>query len=389
MQLKRYEAKSINEAMGKIKRDLGDSAVVLSTKRVKTKKGQIIEVVAARDEDLINESKRQETNDERNISDIHSTIISDVSELKYCMKNFMRSADVGAELAEIKENLNTFFDFLGIQKGKKESSGLSKVYYYLLTKGISRKQALGLIEKLQDNYEPQKLQNYDDALKHLEVVLRQSIALSYGKQTKKKKIFAFVGPTGAGKTTTLAKLAAHHLFDRKSKIGIITMDTYRIGATDQLKKYADIMNVPMKVATEKRELEKVLANFSDREVVLVDTPGRSRMDGEYLLKLKDCISTIPSLETNLVMSVTSNDKIMIDTANRFGITGYDNIIFTKLDDSDCFGYIYNVINTISKPVSYITDGQNVPRDIQAVDPGILARIIMKNRIRDNAVSVSH
>ncbi|HUT64100.1 MAG TPA: flagellar biosynthesis protein FlhF, partial [Anaerolineae bacterium] len=240
-----------------------------------------------------------------------------------------------------------------------------------------------------DKYEPQELQNYDDTLKYLEDILRQSIALSYGKQTEKKRVCAFVGPTGTGKTTTLAKLAAHYLFDKKSKIGIITMDTYRIGATDQLKKYADIMNVSMKVATEKHELEKALANFSDREVILVDTPGRSRMDGGYLLKLRDCISTIPSVETNLVMSVTSNRKSMIDTANRFGITGYDNIIFTKLDDSDCFGYIYNVIDTISKPVPYITDGQNVPRDIQTVDPGILARIIMKNRIRNNSVSASH
>ncbi len=381
MQLKRYEAKSIHEAMGKIKRDLGDSAVVLSTKRMKSKKGQMIEVIAARDEDLINESKLQESSDESNMSDIHSTIRSDVSELKCFMMDFMRSVNIGAELTEIKENLNTFFDFLGIQKSEKKSPCLSKAYYYLLTTGISRKQALGLIEKLQDNYEPQKLQNYDDTLKYLEDILRQSIALSYGKQTEKRKVCAFVGPTGTGKTTTLAKLAAHHLFDKKSKIGIITMDTYRIGATDQLKKYADIMNVPMKVATEKCELEKALANFSDREVVLVDTPGRSRMDGGYLLKLRDCISTIPSVETNLVMSVTSNRKSMINTANRFGITGYNNIIFTKLDDSDCFGHIYNVIDTISKPVSYITDGQNVPRDIQAVDPGILARIIMKNRIR--------
>jgi flagellar biosynthesis protein FlhF len=218
--------------------------------------------------------------------------------------------------------------------------------------------------------------NYHYTLSAVEDMMKRSIASSYrntGGNTGKKRISAFVGPAGDGKTTTLAKLAARCLFGDKLNVGIITMDTYRIGAVEQLKRYADIMGVPMEVASEKKELERVL------NVVLIDTPGKSSGDESYLLKLKKCFTMGLSMETNLVLSMTSSQESMMDVVARFGVIYYNNIIFTKLDDSKKFGSIYNIIDHVGKPVFYVANGQNVPQDLNKMDPAKLARLIVGGR----------
>lgn len=389
MQLKRYEAKSINEAMEKIKHDLGADAVVLSTKRLKGDKKQLIEVIAARDADLVNMGKQESIHEERASSDAYSTIKSDMDELKSLIHNFLRGTNICSELAELKDHFHTFFDLWGIRKNGKQSEYLSQAYYHLLSTGMTKQQACHLIETLQRNNSPDDLKGFDDTLQRVEDMMRQVIARSFTTRKTDNKICAFVGPTGTGKTTTLAKLAAHHLFDRKEKVGIVTMDTYRIGATDQLRKYADIMGVPIEVAKDKASLQKVMRRLSERDIILVDTPGRSLQDEGYLLKLKDALSSVPGIETHLVLSVTSSHRCMMDAATRFTMTDYDTIIFTKLDDTVSCGTMYSVIEEMKKPVSYITDGQNVPQDIREMEPGILARIIMNHGFDSHSYTKPH
>ncbi len=389
MQLKRYEAKSINEAMEKIKHDLGADAVVLSTKRLKGDKKQLIEVIAARDADLANMGKQESIHEERASSDAYSTIKSDMDELKSLIHNFLRGTNICSELAELKDHFHTFFDLWGIRKNGKQSEYLSQAYYHLLSTGMTKQQACHLIETLQRNNSPDDLKGFDDTLQRVEDMMRQVIARSFATRKTDNKICAFVGPTGTGKTTTLAKLAAHHLFDRKEKVGIVTMDTYRIGATDQLRKYADIMGVPIEVAKDKASLQKVMRRLSERDIILVDTPGRSLQDEGYLLKLKDALSSVPGIETHLVLSVTSSHRCMMDAATRFTMTDYDTIIFTKLDDTASCGTMYSVIEEMKKPVSYITDGQNVPQDIREMEPGILARIIMNHGFDSHSYTKPH
>ena len=389
MQLKRYEAKSINEAMKNIKHDLGADAVVLSTKRLKGDKKQLFEVIAARDEDLVAMGRREGMHDETASPDLYSMIRSDMDELKSLIHNFLRGTNICAEVTELKDHFHTFFDLWGIRKNGKLSKYLSQAYYHLLSTGMTKQQACQLIETLQRNNAPDDLRDYDDTLRRVEDMLSQTIARSFAQRKTDKRICAFIGPTGTGKTTTLAKLAAHHLFDRKAKVGIVTMDTYRIGATDQLKKYADIMGVPIEVAKDKTSLEKVILRLSERDIILVDTPGRSLRDEGHLLKLKDVLSSVPGIETHLVLSMTSSHHCMMDTATRFGMTDYDTIIFTKLDDTASCGTMYSVIEEMKKPVSYVTDGQNVPQDIREVEPGMLARIIMHHGFDRHSDTMSH
>ncbi len=376
MQIKRYDALSINEAMQKIKADMGRDAIVLSSRRLNGR----LEVVAARDDnyEILKESEVEKC--EKEESDTFSIIRSDVNELKSFIKDFKKQGGVYAELTEIKETMSLLFDVLGIQNNGRISSPLSKVYYHLISTGVSKQRACALIEELKKDSRAEDPDNYHYTLSAVENMMKRSITSSY-RNTGKKRVSVFVGPAGDGKTTTLAKLAARCLFGDKLNVGIITMDTYRIGAVEQLKRYADIMGVPMEVASEKKELERVLNKFADKDVVLIDTPGKSRGDESYLLKLKKCFTMGLSMETNLVLSMTSSQESMMDAVARFGVINYNNIIFTKLDDSKKFGSIYNVIDHVGKPVFYVANGQNVPQDLNKMDPAKLARLIVGTGIR--------
>lgn len=371
MQVKRYEAQSTKEAIEKIKADLGPDAIILSSKKLNGR----LEVVAARDDnfEILKESEVGKGAEEG--LDTFSIIRSDVNELKSIIMDFKKERGVHAELTELKETMSALFDVLGVQRNGRVSSHLSKVYYHLISVGVTKERACVLIKKLKNDDSTAEPENYYHALNAAGDMIKRSIASSY-RDAGKKRISVFIGPAGEGKTTTLAKLAARCLFEEKLKVGVITMDTYRIGAAEQLKTYADIMDIPMEIASGKKEFKRALNRFANRDIILVDTPGKSRGDEKYLLKLKECLETDISLETNLVLSMTSSRESMMDAATRFGIVGYSSIIFTKLDDSRKSGAIYNIIDHTGKPVFYVADGQNVPRDLKKMDPAKLAGLIV-------------
>ena len=369
MQIKRYEVASIKQAMAKILDDLGPDAIVLSATRLEGGSG--IEVVAARD-DIGDTSSRQGRGGS---PDIFSLFVSELDQLKALIS----TRDISAELKEVKEAMDTVSDILGIGGTMAVSPVLSRVYRRLVSNGISKQRAAGLVKEAKKRL-PEQPGDYDSALTVVRDIIRQSIAPSY-RNTGKKRIVAFVGPTGAGKTITLAKLAAGHRFEKGLNVGIITMDTYKVGAVAQLRKYSDILDIPIEIASGLADLRRAVEKFSDRDMVFVDTPGKSRRDGEHLLRLKESLAAEFPIETYLVLSTTASQEHLIDTVQRFGVTGYDSIIFTKLDESDSFGSIYNVIDHASKPVSYVTDGQNVPRDISRITPEKLAEMVVDGPVQ--------
>lgn len=372
MQIKRYEAVSAREAMEKIKTDLGPDAVVLSTKKVRGK----IEVVAARDHLGLEVGEGGLTGG----SDMVDLFKTELDQVKTLIRDSFRERELQAELTELKETVGMLLEMLGIQRKKDMPSHLSKVYYHLLSVGISKKRALSLIEEVKGSSSPDILKDYYRTMGAVEGVIQRSLAPAYQKPKKRQRLCAFVGPAGEGKTTTLAKLAARSLAGEDRRLGVITMDTYRIGGTQQLKIYTDIMDVPMAVASGKQEFDAALKKFSDRDIILIDTPGKSRSNEKDIMRLKEyCITDLP-LETNLVLSTTSSPENTVDAVKGFGNVDYDNIIFTKLDDSRRCGSIYNVVDAVGKPVWYVANGQNVPRDLRDMDSARLARLIVENRL---------
>jgi len=193
-----------------------------------------------------------------------------------------------------------------------------------------------------------------------------------------------IGPTGVGKTTTIAKLAAHFKLRQKQKVGLITIDTYRIAAVDQLRTYANIIGVPLKVVLTPRELVAALWEMSDFDTVLIDTAGRSHTDQLKLNELAEFIAVAKPSEVHLVLSSTTTQQSMEASLSTFGkmrVEGSrDQIIFTKLDEAVSFGILLNVARAASRSLSYITTGQDVPDNIEVGQPRRLARLILGEKL---------
>jgi flagellar biosynthesis protein FlhF len=195
------------------------------------------------------------------------------------------------------------------------------------------------------------------------------------------RIMAIVGPTGVGKTTTLAKLAAMHALNRGASVAMVTTDNFRVGAIEQLKTYAKIMDIPLEVAATSQELAKVLARHSDKDLILIDTAGRSHKDAERLEELKGYLQCYPGIETYLCMSATTRARELDEIVATFGVLPISRFLFTKLDESESFGCIVNTHIKHKLPISYFTTGQKVPEDIEVATSRKLAALVVKESTR--------
>ena len=251
-------------------------------------------------------------------------------------------------------------------------------YYQMLKQGVCEEIALNLIKKLRQDMSPDALGDRNRIRDSLiskiekELPLAGPIDLVPGKT----KIAAFVGPTGVGKTTTLAKLAALYTLDKKRKVALVTIDTYRIAAVEQLKVYARIMGLSFKTVSSPEEFSQVLVQFADRDLILVDTAGRSQRDQLQIKELKDFLRQSFPIEVYLVMSITHKEDNLSAIGSRFGLLPIDRIIFTKLDESYTYGSMVNQLFKIKKPLSYLTTGQRVPEDIEIATKERIVSLIL-------------
>ncbi|MNO48049.1 Flagellar biosynthesis protein FlhF [compost metagenome] len=177
------------------------------------------------------------------------------------------------------------------------------------------------------------------------------------------RIVYIAGPTGVGKTTTIAKLAAEQLFRQGRKVGLITSDTYRISAVEQLRTYAAILNMPLEVVQSPGDLQRALFRLESCDLVLMDTAGRNYRNEMLVAELQSLLAKELKSETFLVLSLTSKSRDMKKIAEHFGRYQLDKVIFTKLDETGSYGPLFNVLNDFPLKLSYITNGQNVPDDL--------------------------
>ncbi|GIP36829.1 flagellar biosynthesis protein FlhF [Paenibacillus sp. J31TS4] len=190
------------------------------------------------------------------------------------------------------------------------------------------------------------------------------------------RIVHFVGPTGVGKTTTIAKLAAEQVLKHKRKVGFITSDTYRIAAVEQLKTYAGILNIPLEVVFSPQDLQKAFDRLSGCEVLFMDTAGRNFRNELFVSELNSLLGTGENAETYLVMSLTAKYRDMLVITEHFRKFRLDKLLFTKLDETDSYGSVYNLTRQFGLPLSYLANGQNVPDDIELADPRRLAALLL-------------
>ena len=197
----------------------------------------------------------------------------------------------------------------------------------------------------------------------------------FTNQSKQRRI-ALVGATGVGKTTTLAKIAASYLQQRSDSIALITIDTYRIAAVEQLKVYGEIMHIPVDVVITPQQLGQALNRHKNKELILIDTAGRSPRDSYCIDELSSFFAPEYNIEKHLVLSATTRENEIIETIQQFSKIKISNTIFTKIDECMSLGVILNTQLQNSNPISYITNGQRVPEDLLEITPKKIAELIM-------------
>ncbi|MDD2366572.1 MAG: flagellar biosynthesis protein FlhF [Desulfuromonadaceae bacterium] len=191
------------------------------------------------------------------------------------------------------------------------------------------------------------------------------------------RIIALVGPTGVGKTTTTAKLAAMYALNRGNKVALITMDIFRVGAVEQLKTYSRIMGIPLEVASTPKELEKAVEKHSACDLIFIDTAGRSHKDKEKLDEMKNFFEDKIPMEVYLCLSATTKDRELEEILNRFRIFQISKVVFTKIDECESFGNMVNLLMKDNLQIAYFTTGQRVPEDIEIATPAKLADMIFR------------
>jgi flagellar biosynthesis protein FlhF len=179
-----------------------------------------------------------------------------------------------------------------------------------------------------------------------------------------------------GKTTTIAKLAANYRLKEKRRVGLITVDTYRIAAVEQLRTYAEIIDLPMQVVSTPREMREAVGQMGELDLILMDTAGRSPRDEVRIQELKAFLTEAGAEEVHLVLSAVAGERTLEQIAERFAAVGTTALLLTKLDEAATLGNVLPVLRSSKLPLSYLTDGQNVPDDIETADAHRLAKLIL-------------
>jgi flagellar biosynthesis protein FlhF len=255
-------------------------------------------------------------------------------------------------------------------------------YLKLIEQEVAEELAEEIVTRVSKGLSKQAIENEDAVRRavHDEIARRLPVEGGTGKleapQDGRPRTIALIGPTGVGKTTTIAKLAATFKLKQGKKVGLITMDTYRIAAVEQLRTYAGIIGLPLKVVNTAEQLADAIAEYRDLDAILIDTAGRSQKASDKLGELKQVLAAADPHEVHLVLSSTVSQKVLLQTIDRFSAVDADRIIFTKLDEAVTGGVLLNVAKRVGKKVSYITTGQEVPHEIEPGDSDRLAELVM-------------
>jgi flagellar biosynthesis protein FlhF len=291
-------------------------------------------------------------------------------------------ADPTAALSRRLDSIQKMLHDLGranqVPRHDQVPAELFQVFTELIDAEVEDDVARDLIYKLKRAASPAQLVDTNAArallaaLLESEIRCREPIAPKSGR----RRVVALVGATGVGKTTTIAKLAANFRLRTGTKLGLVTVDTYRVAAVEQLRTYAEIIDLPMKVVTNPLEMRRALDELAGLDLVLIDTAGRSPKDELQIQELKSLLAEAHVDEVHLVMSMTSSRQSLEAAAEKFKAAGTTALILTKLDEASGMGAVLSLARRVDLPISYLTTGQAVPDDIEPAHPRRIARLIL-------------
>ena len=374
MIIKKFQGKTENEAIEAAKKEMGPAVVVMNVKTVK-KKGLLylfsrpyVEVTVALEEETEKRSVARPAAKPVNSALYHNPNIIREEPEKEVKKETM--------IEERLENLQTLLEE---EKNDELETFLKLVHRTMLENEVDDKYACEIIDEIHRGSKPGY--PFDVALANT----YQKMILKFGQPEcitpaeKGPKVVFFVGPTGVGKTTTIAKIASRFRVMEKKKVALLTADTYRIAAAEQLRTYANILEVPFRVTYSSEEMGTALKDFKDYDYVLVDTAGHAYQNEEQRNAVRDFIQSVDQMaekDVYLVLSATTKYRDLLEIAKAYQEVSDYKLIFTKLDETSCLGNLFNLKLFTGVPLSYVTSGQNVPDDIEVFNPQKTVKLLL-------------
>ena len=402
MIIKKFVGKTEEAAIETAKKELGANVVVMNVKNVKPKgffaflKPQMIEVTVALEEENTSREESVPADVKAAVSAINDVVVSSINnaqatqqaETRTSMGLLAQAEDMNGkkENNAIEERLDSLQSLLEQQlqkpdeekkeEVKKEETSetdtfMKLLYKTMLENEVDEEYAGQIIEEIEKVNKPNSPFDFALANTYQKMILKFGKPVGITPSEKGVKMIFFVGPTGVGKTTTIAKIASRFQVDDKKKVALLTADTYRIAAAEQLRTYANILEVPFRIVYAIEEVEQALIDFKDYDYILVDTAGHAynnTAQKEAMSKFIHSVDDKVEKEVFLVLSATTKYKDLISIADAYKEMVDYKLIFTKLDETTTLGNLLNLKLYTGASLSYVTHGQNVPDDIENFNP---------------------
>ena len=401
MIIKKFTGKTEAEATEAAKKDLGSTLVIMNVREVK-KKGLFafllpkkIEVTAALEEEapartqygsiLRTAADKEIRTEQQNLSAKNSTenIEKKLDSLQTLLESQLNNRQSEKEesaktqdVPDAEEKEDKTQDMAAAEKKEEEKNPeqdkfIRLLYNKMLDNEMDEKYVNSILE------DASKTKKADLPFDYLLANIYQKMVLKFGKSEgitpsqEGPRIVLFIGPTGVGKTTTIAKLAGRYCVEEKKKVALLTADTYRIAAAEQLRTYANILETPFRIIYTPEELQAAVEDYWDCDYIFIDTAGRSHQNTDQLEKMKEMVAALKrpeSYQVFLVLSATTKYRDLQKIADCYGKIADFELIFTKLDETEAVGNLLNIKLYTDAPIAYVTCGQNVPDDMEAFDP---------------------
>ncbi len=411
MRIRKFTARTLKEATEQMRKELGPDAIVLGTRTLSKGNGlglfgrETYEVTGAIDDPVTGRpgsyaAKRATAPFDRYLDDASPMIdaAAHLEELKKVAERFdaRRSqpstgrrlssesygdtggiSELRSEMQAMQGALREISDHLRHAKTPDLPDALRELYVTLVEQEVDETLARQMVLTVNESLTPDQRRSRDVTRDTLLKIMARMIRIPDGVKSRRRKtrIVALIGPTGVGKTTTIAKLAAIHKLLHRKNVGLISTDTYRIGAIEQLRTFASIADIPMDVVYKPAELAGVMKKFRDRDIVFVDTVGRSHRSKKEIGELGKFVQSADADEVHLVVSASTSPRAISEIIRQFSVVKPNRLLFTKLDEAVTLGPLFSIVNKQHLPVAYVTTGQTVPDDILAMEPAQFASMV--------------